>query len=251
MIHQIWLQGIQKIPPQYLSSHHEWGRLHPLIKLWDEAQLREHILPVVDPVWACTFDHLPLCIQKVDMAKYMILYVYGGVYVDLDVACLGNVFDHIHLSSGRSVWFTNPNTNWVPVTICMFAAHRECQLLATIVNHICTMCSTPVFRHIFQHGVFVPVLTGAHRVGQSMRVETSKPWTIHPYSRIISEPVWGYLYRRNSFLPLRDDMWAHLTSWNTTWSYGWINIIYILVYFLFTVYSIVVALIRKIRATMI
>ena len=85
IIHQIWLQGIDKIPEKYSSNiallkkfHHSWE-----YKIWDENSIKTQL--GTNPEWITTYNNLKLLHQKVDYARYVILYVFGGVYIDMDV----------------------------------------------------------------------------------------------------------------------------------------------------------------------
>lgn len=87
IIHQIWYQGTDKVPPRYRRNMAKLQALNPHWQhiLWDDAGLRAlcqdcGLLPVYDD-----FRYLH---QKVDFARYLLLYRFGGISVDMDVVSL-------------------------------------------------------------------------------------------------------------------------------------------------------------------
>lgn len=93
LIHQIWFQG-KVNAPEYLIEHHNlWLQKHPNYRFifWDQSSIENLINDIDTPdlIWIKdTYFSFKLLIQKIDFAKYIILYVYGGIYLDLDIKCL-------------------------------------------------------------------------------------------------------------------------------------------------------------------
>ncbi|ARF09146.1 glycosyltransferase [Catovirus CTV1] len=94
IIHQIWLQGENNIPKDYPNYSESWKKLNPNFEyiLWDQSNI-ENLIKKYFPDFLSKFNNYPKLVQKVDAAKYIILYVYGGVYVDMDLECLKNIDD--------------------------------------------------------------------------------------------------------------------------------------------------------------
>lgn len=92
IIHQIWLQGENNIPTDYPNYSDSWKKLNPDFKyiLWDQNSI-ENLIKQHFPYFLSKFNSYPKLVQKVDAAKYMILYVYGGIYVDMDLECIKNI----------------------------------------------------------------------------------------------------------------------------------------------------------------
>ena len=87
IIHQTWKSD--EIPDEWKPYQHSWRHAHPgwEYKLWtDEANRR--LVADRYPWFLPTYDAFPRDIQRVDAAKYLIVYTYGGVYADLDCECL-------------------------------------------------------------------------------------------------------------------------------------------------------------------
>jgi inositol phosphorylceramide mannosyltransferase catalytic subunit len=89
ILHQIWYQG--KVPSKYRNIQQEWEQHYKDKKdtdymLWNKDGIKQ----LLDnyPKIRTFYDNLPHMIQKIDVAKYVILYHYGGIYIDMDVKFL-------------------------------------------------------------------------------------------------------------------------------------------------------------------
>lgn len=87
IIHQTWRTAA--IPDRWMPYQASWRRAHPdwEYRLWTDAANRRLIAETY-PWFLPVFDAFPRDIQRVDAAKYFILYTCGGVYADLDCECL-------------------------------------------------------------------------------------------------------------------------------------------------------------------
>jgi mannosyltransferase OCH1-like enzyme len=88
-IHQIWFQGEEQIPPYLLEYHNTWVQLNPDYKVlvWDQKKIENLVNEQEDWIKETYFFYKKM-IQKIDFAKYVILYKYGGIYIDMDIKCL-------------------------------------------------------------------------------------------------------------------------------------------------------------------
>ena len=88
IIHQIWFQGYDNIPKHLLEYHNSWVEKHPdyEIIVWDEERMNN----LVDEIgWMSDLYYgYEKMIQKIDIIKYVILYYFGGIYVDIDIMCI-------------------------------------------------------------------------------------------------------------------------------------------------------------------
>ena len=90
IIHQIWLGS--KLPEQYYIWQQTWIKNHPDWQyiLWTDAEIEKLNLVNKRLYNACKSYG-----AKSDIARYEILYRYGGLYVDCDFECL-QPFDIFH-----------------------------------------------------------------------------------------------------------------------------------------------------------
>ena len=89
-IHQIWFQGRNQLPKHLQDYHNSWITKHPDYKIifWDENSI-QNLIKNKNIKWITdTYNSYDLMIQKIDFAKYIILYFFGGIYIDMDVKCI-------------------------------------------------------------------------------------------------------------------------------------------------------------------
>ena len=90
VIHQTWKS--HKLLPHQAEWRESWRVKHPhwLHKLWTDAENRALIEQSM-PWLLSTYDSMPAEIFKADLARYAYMYIYGGVYVDLDFECIKSI----------------------------------------------------------------------------------------------------------------------------------------------------------------
>ena len=104
ILHQIWWQGLDDLIAKskivygsdmynepdwrrtnFLKWSKTWKHHHPSwhYRLWDEAKIVQMIKKHF-PDFLETFTSLDAVIKKIDFSRYLIMFLYGGVYVDMD-----------------------------------------------------------------------------------------------------------------------------------------------------------------------
>ncbi|HMV69458.1 MAG TPA: glycosyltransferase, partial [Myxococcota bacterium] len=87
IVHQTWRD--REIPARWLDFHASWRRHHPAWthRLWTDDELRA--LVAAEAPWLLPiYDAYPDPIERVDVARVVVLRACGGLYVDLDYECL-------------------------------------------------------------------------------------------------------------------------------------------------------------------
>lgn len=86
IIHQTWKTA--DIPERFRACQASWREHHPdwTYILWTDADIEAFVTQHY-PRLLGLFQSYPDHIQRVDAARYMILFKYGGIYADLDVFC--------------------------------------------------------------------------------------------------------------------------------------------------------------------
>lgn len=117
LIHQIWFQGEEEIPIKYNTFRKGWKDLTNFkYEFWDETRIKT----MMDffPEYKRTYDSFPTMIQKIDFAKYIILFIYGGVYIDMDVFPVGDFLNSfMQNNSERSFIVFEHNTPYITITM--------------------------------------------------------------------------------------------------------------------------------------
>ena len=87
IIHQSWKN--HEVPPRWAALQQTWIEHHPQweYRFWTDDDNRR-LIAADYPELLSTYDAYPLDINRAEMARYMAIRRYGGVYVDLDFECL-------------------------------------------------------------------------------------------------------------------------------------------------------------------
>ena len=115
IIHNIWIQGYENIPEKEKQNLENIKILNPEYKFffWDETK----IISLLQK-----YPKLHKCYEKLqksndntypfrsDIARYIIMYKYGGIYFDLDIECISS-FENLFLNKEISDIYTASNSN--------------------------------------------------------------------------------------------------------------------------------------------
>jgi mannosyltransferase OCH1-like enzyme len=93
IIHQIWLQGYNNIPKKYHKNMESIKKLNSDYEyiFWDEVEILKLIM--TNKMWITVYYAFIYMHQKIDYARYIILLIYGGIYVDMDASALKSFDD--------------------------------------------------------------------------------------------------------------------------------------------------------------
>ncbi|WP_106874217.1 glycosyltransferase [Candidatus Phycorickettsia trachydisci] len=108
VMHQIWV-GTSDIPTLYQNYINECKKLHPD---WEFKIWRDEEINALDLDYRDLYEKARSYAGKADIARYEILYKFGGVYRDMDVKCLRSINDLNHLYEFY-VPIDMPITKWV------------------------------------------------------------------------------------------------------------------------------------------
>ena len=101
IVHQIWWQGADQVPENRRAAQRTWQRelCAPgtgwLYLLWSEPEIDQLFETSGGPEILRRYRGLTDMIQKVDYAKLLILWVYGGCYADMDALCIPENMDAV------------------------------------------------------------------------------------------------------------------------------------------------------------
>ena len=84
IIHQIWTQGCDNIPEKYHKYTQSWKSKKDYQYIcWSDTTIKE-LIEKYDKSLIPVYDYFTLPQQRSDFGRYLILYLYGGFYVDID-----------------------------------------------------------------------------------------------------------------------------------------------------------------------
>jgi mannosyltransferase OCH1-like enzyme len=101
ILHFVWLNfktpGIDVEPPdKYLKNINEWKHHHPEWKIciWSDSKVNQLFIDYPKlKKYKNRYDRYTLPINRADMLRIIVLKIFGGVYIDTDVQCLGSLND--------------------------------------------------------------------------------------------------------------------------------------------------------------
>src|SRR5271166_815823 len=101
IIHQSW--RVEQVPERWLGFQRSWRKNHPdyEYRFWTDDVNRAFVARVF-PDFLPVYDGYRHPVSRADLARYLVVCHYGGVYVDLDCESLRPVDD---LLSGRELVF--------------------------------------------------------------------------------------------------------------------------------------------------
>lgn len=104
IIHQIWIQGYSSIPPELKIEHANCKKINNNFEhiLWTDGKIKELLKNNFSENVLSLYNSFTVMAQKADLARYAILYVYGGIYLDMDIVCRKNLEAFLT----KSVFFT-------------------------------------------------------------------------------------------------------------------------------------------------
>src|SRR6187399_325467 len=93
IIHQIWLQGYDNIPAELKNDHENCKIVNNDFEyiVWDKDKIKKLLDDKFGKDYSDLFDTYKIFAQQADFARYAILYVYGGIYLDMDILCKKNL----------------------------------------------------------------------------------------------------------------------------------------------------------------
>lgn len=147
VIHQIFFDiGKGKLPdiPRYLESHlstKEFCKTHDIqYKLWTRQDI-DGLLEEIDKqdtneiTFTKFYNEMKYDIQRIDFAKYLILYLWGGLYFDLDITILGNIDQIKHLFTLEYFFVKWNDLNHVVLPYnALLASYKSNPLFLEIIN---------------------------------------------------------------------------------------------------------------------
>ena len=96
IIHQTAPDDKSKWPAVWYKCQESWRRNYPdyEYRMWYDADLDNFMKEKYPEYWPM-YQNYPRKIQRIDVARYFILYEYGGIYADMDFECVRPFMDRV------------------------------------------------------------------------------------------------------------------------------------------------------------
>ena len=89
--HPIWEECQKSVMLQFPEPEYEY-------KLWNDEEELENLIKNDFPFFLEIFKNYPKKIQRIDMARYFILFKYGGIYADMDFYFYKNIYNTLDMT---------------------------------------------------------------------------------------------------------------------------------------------------------
>lgn len=140
VIHQTWMQEWDNLPDKYLPNVNSIISNNPgwTIIRWDDKGIRELIAKEACE-YTDKYNSFTLLHQKIDFARYLILYIYGGVSADVDVMAKKG-FDTLPEIQTKD-FIVSKNSSNVFINNATILVSKENPLLKELLDNITSDCS--------------------------------------------------------------------------------------------------------------
>jgi hypothetical protein len=146
IIHQIWVQGVRRMPQRYRENAATWSGRNPgwMHRLWDEWSLRELLL---GGEWWPLYTAQPDLAARADVARYALLQRFGGVYTDIDTECRRSIDPLFDRSAARLhvTLYSHPRCRrWSDVTNSFLASTPAHPLWSSVLSQLARKDRAPL-----------------------------------------------------------------------------------------------------------
>lgn len=142
IIHQTY-KSYDTIPKEWKNTPLSWQKLNPEYeyKFWSDNDI-DNFVKNEFPQYYEKFKSLEYNIQRVDMVRYMWMYKYGGIYVDMDIECtrpISTLIDFYEKTyNPEIILITTPNTiqNDINITNSFMISAPNSQFWIKVLDYI-------------------------------------------------------------------------------------------------------------------
>lgn len=149
IIHQIWLQGWNSLPSKYeknvtsiLEHNKDWHHIR-----WDENSVL-YALNQLGKQYVNKYNSYEHIHQRVDFARYAILYLYGGVSVDVDVLAYKNFKETPFIDKSTFIISYNSSNSFenyiksgksLVINNATILVNKRNRILKSLIDHVLTL----------------------------------------------------------------------------------------------------------------
>src|SRR5690348_10294229 len=95
-IHFVWVDkdpNNKKFPERYSGHFETWVKNNPdfQIKVWYNSDIKQLLETSCPKNLMEFYNKIPKIISKCDLIRFIIVYLFGGIYSDLDFYCTRNM----------------------------------------------------------------------------------------------------------------------------------------------------------------
>lgn len=139
IIHQVWEGRTEpKMPTRLKILARTWQEQNPTWEyhLWNGEEM-DKLVETHFPEYLSMYKSFPYNVQRWDTIRYMILYVYGGVYTDLDTECfkpIDPLMENVVMGIGEEPPL--PNDDKTRIGNAFLVSEKGCSAWISILQEI-------------------------------------------------------------------------------------------------------------------
>lgn len=141
IIHHVMINWNKPIPETWKQAADACKQIHPdyVFMDWDDESA-ESFIREEHPDFYSTWVNYKYPIQRADSLRYLLLYTYGGIYLDMDLQCRRS------LDPLRKFNFVSPEANPVGITNAFMISSPKNEFMKSLVKDLAN----------FDHWYFIP-----------------------------------------------------------------------------------------------
>lgn len=134
-----------KLPEFMLECSETWKTNNPNYeyRYLDDNDMDNFILEYFGQEWLDLLNDCPIKIMKVDTFKYMLLYIHGGVYVDMDYICSAPIDSWSEKEEDLIIF---QDDRFLDFTQAVFASSKNNIILDKTINNIKKDLTNPEYK---------------------------------------------------------------------------------------------------------
>jgi len=187
IIHQIAPSDKTQWHPVWEECHNSWLLQFPEPeyehKLWNDEDDLENLIKNEFPFFLSIFQKYPYKIQKIDMARYCILFKYGGIYADMDYFCYKNFYNTLDLSKTNIPY--SPHSPHDILQNSLMATYKNDYMMLNIIDESIRRHMTS--QNIFNHYAFYISFTSGPKLISDVFVRLQG--FVNPLSKELYNPI--------------------------------------------------------------
>ena len=171
IIHHIAPKDRKKWHPVWEKSYVTWLRHYPEPEhkhmLWDDKEAINNLVKLNFPEFYDTYSKMKEHIMKIDFAKAVMVYVYGGMYVDMDFYCIENFHNDLNNEVALSLSPYYSAKYREKIQNALFACTTKHPFMLAYIQDMIVNIKTKDSK-LFDHpGAYVMYTTGPNALGLS------------------------------------------------------------------------------------
>jgi len=164
IIWQTYKDPFDKLPSYAKEVAQTWKDINPEYKYiyMDDAAIEKFVLTYYGSDWYNIIKNCPIGVMKSDIWRYLIIYKYGGIYIDLDTICTKPLKEWVDHSKSFIICVDDDQITYGQYA---FAGSPSSGVLKKIIDNVKYNFKNPDYTN--RH--FVHYLTGVHVFTNSIK----------------------------------------------------------------------------------